>query len=330
VALDIPSAGRFTRSGEDALVSVLILTKDEVSNIGLCLDSVAWSDDVHVLDSLSTDGTPEAARRFGAHVAQRAFDGFASQRNYGLHQLPFRHEWVLILDADERVPEGLAREIRQFARTAPASAAAARIRRRDIWWGRWLRHAQMSPFYVRLVRPRRVRYEREVNEFLAVDGDTVDLSGYFDHYPFSKGLTHWIAKHNMYSDMEAQIVARNAVAHPSLRIALSGRDFNERRLHQKAIFYRMPCRSLVKLAYMLLWRRSFLDGLPGIRYTILICVYQYLIVLKTKELRAADAARNAAAPRTARRAGEPASGDPGHSEGRLPEAEKGGIHEPQR
>jgi len=309
---------------DNAVISVLILTRNEIANIADCLDSVAWSDDVHVLDSLSDDGTAEAARRHGARVVQRAFDGFASQRNYGLHRLPFRHDWLLLLDADERVPPPLAAEMAQFVRDAPLSVAAARMRRRDIWWNRWLRHAQMSPFYVRLVRPHRVRYEREVNEFLAVDGDTAELSCYFDHYPFSKGLAQWIDKHNMYSAMEAQIIARSAVTKPSLRTALFGRDFHERRLHQKAIFYRMPFRATVKLAYLLLWRRAFLDGLPGIRYTILVCFYEYLIVLKTKELKAAAGVRAAATP--------VGSARPQHApaEPVLQEADKGGIHEPQR
>lgn len=267
-------------------VSVLILTKNEQQDLPDCLASVAWSDDIHVLDSESTDATVHIAKEAGAKVTVRPFDGYASQRNFGL-QLPFAHPWVLILDADERIPPDLAAEMREFVKSAPANVAAARMRRRDIWWGRWLKHAQISPLYVRLVRVKRAHYEREINEVLVVDGAIRDLAQAFDHYPFSKGLDHWISKHNAYSRMEAEVIAKGALIRPSWRVALFGSDFNERRVHQKAIFYGMPARPFIKLMYMLLVRRAFLDGWSGIRYSILQAIYEYFIVLKTKEMRSA-------------------------------------------
>ena len=265
-------------------VSVLILTRNEQQDLPGCLASVAWSDDVHVLDSLSTDRTREIAREAGAQVTERAFDGYASQRNAGL-RLPFRHPWLLVLDADERVPPALAREIEAFVQGAGThvDVAAARMRRRDIWWGTWLRRSQISPFYVRLLRPERARYEREINEVLVVEGPIADLAQPFDHYPFSKGLDHWLDKHNTYSRMEAQLILSRSVPQPSWRTALFGADFNERRVHQKAIFYRLPARPLIKLFYMLVWRRGVLDGVAGIRYALLQTIYEYLIVLKVKE-----------------------------------------------
>lgn len=265
-------------------VSVLILTRNEQQDLPGCLASVTWSDDVHVLDSLSTDRTREIARDAGAQVTERAFDGYASQRNAGL-RLPFRHPWLLVLDADERVPPALAQEIQAFVQGAGvhADVAAARMRRRDIWWGTWLRRSQISPFYVRLLRPDRAHYEREINEVLVVDGPIADLAQPFDHYPFSKGLDHWLDKHNTYSRMEAQLILSRSVQQPSWRTALLGADFNERRVHQKAIFYRLPARPLIKLFYMLVWRRGVLDGVAGIRYALLQTIYEYLIVLKVKE-----------------------------------------------
>jgi glycosyltransferase involved in cell wall biosynthesis len=265
-----------------APISVLILTKNEEQDLPGCLQSVIWSDDVHVLDSMSTDATVAIAQCADATVTQRAFDGYASQRNAGL-RLPFRHAWVLVVDADERIPSLLAEEMKRFVANATPEVSAARIRRRDIWWGRWLKHSQISPFYVRLVRLGRVHYEREINEVLVVDGPITDLQEPFDHHPFSKGLDHWLAKHNTYSRMEADLILSGSIIQPSLRAALLGRDFNERRVHQKALFYRMPARPLIKLAYMLLWRRGLLDGMAGIRYAILQAIYEYMIVLKVKE-----------------------------------------------
>ena len=115
-------------------VSVLILTRNEEQDLPGCLASVAWSDDVHVLDSFSEDATVAIARQAGARVTQKAFAGYASQRNAGL-ALPFRHPWVLVLDADERVSAPLVAEMATFVEGAAPGTVAARMRRRDIWWG---------------------------------------------------------------------------------------------------------------------------------------------------------------------------------------------------
>ena len=150
-------------------ISVLILTKNEAHDLPGCLQSVEWSDDVHVFDSLSTDETTQIARASGASVTQRAFDGYAAQRNAALHGLAFKHPWVLILDADERVPASSAEVMAGFVAEAPVSVDACRMRRRDYFLGAWLAHAQISPYYIRLVRPTQVHYEREINEVLKVN-----------------------------------------------------------------------------------------------------------------------------------------------------------------
>ncbi len=267
--------------------SVLILTKNEEQDLPGCLNCVACSDDVHVYDSLSTDRTIEIARAHGARVTQRAFDNYANQRNAALHGLPFKYPWVLILDADERVPAALWREMRAFVGAPLARTAACRMRRRDFLGTSWLKHSQISPYYIRLVQPSRVRYEREVNEVLRVDGGIHDLAQPFDHFPFSKGMRHWLDKHNIYSSMEAKcfLDSHQGRTDFSLRQAFAARDFNERRYHQKELFYRLPLRPLLKFLYVYLWRRGFLDGSAGFTYAALQAIYEYMIVLKTRELR---------------------------------------------
>jgi len=203
-------------------------------------------------------------------------------------QSPFKHPWVLLLDADERITPALQEEMQLFASKAPASVGAARMRRRDLWWGTWLKHAQISPYYIRLIRVGRAHYEREINEILVVNGDVQDLQQHFDHFPFSKGLDHWINKHNTYSRMEAVFISSQMGGDTSWKQALFNKDFNERRRHQKGLFYKMPCRPLIKLGYMLVVRRAFLDGWAGIRYALLQAIYEYFIVLKTKELAASN------------------------------------------
>jgi glycosyltransferase involved in cell wall biosynthesis len=265
-------------------VSVLILTLNEEHDLPGCLDSVAWSDDIHIFDSNSTDRTAEIARSRGATVTTRTFDTYAAQRNAAM-QLPFRHPWVLVLDADERATPELSIEIPRAAAEAPASIDAFRIRRRDFLWGTWLKHAQLTPYYVRLLRVGRVHYTRDINEFVEVDGDTGQLSAPLDHMAFSKGLAHWVAKHNQYSTAEAELLASgDAVRDASLKDAIFARNFHDRRAAQKAIFYRMPARPLLKWLYMMFVRGAVLDGAAGVMYATLQSFYEYLIEVKFREI----------------------------------------------
>ena len=274
------------------MISVLILTKNEEHDLPDCLDSVSWSNDVHVFDSLSEDATVLVARARGARVRLRPFDNYAAQRNAALHELNFRNPWVLILDADERIPEALRAEMLDAIECAPEDVAAFRVRRRDFLGKTWLRRSQLSPWYIRLVRPNRVHYEREVNEILKVQGRIVDLSKPFDHHPFSKGMAHWLTKHNTYSTMEAKYIAQGRASKPPFSVlkAFIESDFNDRRYHQKELFYRLPARPLVKFLLIYIFRAGFLDGRAGLTYAALQAIYEYMIVLKTREL------ANAAAP----------------------------------
>jgi len=268
------------------MISVLILTRNEQQDLPACLASVAWSDDVHVFDSFSVDATVEIARAAGAHVHQRIFDDYAQHRTAALREVPFKHPWLFLLDADERAAPPLAAEMLQAVATAPADVAGFRLRRRDFLFGTWLKHAQISPFYIRLVRHDSAHYTRAINEVLEVKGEIGDLSSPLDHFPFSKGIAQWMDKHNTYSTMEAQLIYRQqGLRNPSLRKALFDSNFHQRRMHQKAIFYRLPFRPVLKFFYMTLVRRAILDGRAGLTYAALQSIYEYLIVLKTDELR---------------------------------------------
>lgn len=267
------------------MISVLILTRNEEQDLPGCLDSVAWSDDVHIFDSFSTDRTVEIARQRGAKVTQRAFDGYATQRNAALQGESFCHEWLLILDADERPTLALVEEMRQ-AVLHPVEGMNAYRLPIDYYLDDFpLKHAQMTSLYLRLVRHKMVRYEREINELLKVEGHIGDMKHPINHYPFSKGMAHWLHKHNTYSTMEAEIVASGQFLEAaSWRIALFGKDFHARRAALKALFYRMPARPLIKWFYLMFLRRAILDGKTGIQYANLQAIYEYMIVLKTREL----------------------------------------------
>jgi glycosyltransferase involved in cell wall biosynthesis len=267
-------------------VSTLILTLNEQINIGECLASLSWCDDIVVLDSLSTDGTRAIAESHGARVVSRAFDNWSAHQNWAVANIEFRHPWVLYLDADERCPPELRDEI--LKRVGPQSPQAAfRVRRKDFFMGTWLQHAQLYPTWlVRLFRPTRIRYERLVNPVAVVDGTTGELQAHINHYPFSHGVSHWIARHNRYSDLEA-IEAAKVLYGESDRAAggrLWSMDPNERRRRLKDLFFRLPARPLVKFLYYYGWRRGFLDGRAGFTYATLQAIYEYMIACKGVEL----------------------------------------------
>jgi glycosyltransferase involved in cell wall biosynthesis len=270
------------------MISVLIVTKNEEQNLPGCLENASWSNDVRVLDSYSTDRTVDIATKWGAVVSQRPFDTFSKQRN-ALIEGPMLNDWFLILDPDERLTPELIEQLQHAAAMAPPEVCAFRVRRRDYFQGTWLKHAQISPFQIRLCRRGQARYIRDVNEIMEVDGKIVDLTGDLDHFPFSKGIGLWLEKHNTYSAFEARIIAAGQHRKNfSLRKAFFEKDFHERRIAQKALFYRMPARPLFRWCYMMFARGAFLDGRAGLAYANLQAIYEYMIVLKTRELIAAD------------------------------------------
>jgi glycosyltransferase involved in cell wall biosynthesis len=267
------------------MISVLILTKNEERDLPGCLESVRWADDIHVYDSHSTDRTVEIARASGAHVSQRDFDNWSAHLNWGLANIPFKHPWVLHLDADERATPELAASIQQAVEN-PGDKIAFRIARRDFWGTQPLKHVVTSPFNIRLFRPDKMQYGRLVNPVSLPDGPVGEIAGYFNHFPFSKGITHWLARHNSYSSLEAQQIAQDRAANQRFRIsqAFLARDRNVRRFHQKELFYRMPARPLLKFLLLYVGKGGFLDGRAGLAYAVLQSLYEYMIVLKTVEL----------------------------------------------
>jgi glycosyltransferase involved in cell wall biosynthesis len=278
------------------MISILILTKNEEQDLPGCLESVSWADDIHVYDSGSTDRTQDIARAAGAHVTQRTFDNWSAHQNWGLAHIAFRHDWVLYIDADERVSPELATGVERAVQN-PGDKVAFRIRRRDFWGDRWLKHVVASSFYLRLFRPAKMRYERLVNPVSIPDGPVAEICSYLDHYPFSKGMTHWLNRHNSYSSLEAQQIAENRALNQSFSVmqALLAKDYNQRRFHQKELFYRLPARPLFKFLLLYIGKRGFLDGAAGFNYALLQAFYEYMIVLKREEKEQGTAVLNRAA-----------------------------------
>jgi glycosyltransferase involved in cell wall biosynthesis len=183
-------------------LSVIVITKNEAAHIGDCLDSVAFADEIVVLDSGSTDDTCDIARARGARVEVTPdWPGFGPQKNRVLALAT--GDWVLSIDADERVTPELAQAIRQ-AVEAPG-AEGYRIARLSNFCGRWIRHSGWWPDYVvRLFRRDAGRFtDTAVHEHVEIQGRTDTLPGHFLHYPYAS-LEVFIDKINRYSTEAAR------------------------------------------------------------------------------------------------------------------------------
>jgi glycosyltransferase involved in cell wall biosynthesis len=266
-------------------VSVLILTLNEEINIGECVDSCRWSDDLVVFDSCSSDRTREIALSKGARVFQRPFDNYAAQRNAALANVTYAHPWVLMVDADERVPAELAAEIAESVRSVNDRVVMFRMRRKDFFLGKWLKRSSGYPtWFGRLVMPGRVHVQREYNEEYLADGDVAHLKAHLHHLPFNKGIDFWFERHNRYSSMEAALTLRMRSA-PVSSFNLFVADALERRRRLKQIAYRMPMRPLMVFIYLYIVRMGMLDGRAGFYFSRMRAAYEMMIDLKIMELK---------------------------------------------
>jgi glycosyltransferase involved in cell wall biosynthesis len=170
-------------------LSVTIITKNEAADVGAALESVAWADERIVVDAESTDDTVAIARRYTDRVSVRAWPGYVDQKNHAASLAA--HDWVLSLDADERVTPALRDSILTALRAEPA-AAAFRIPRVSWHLGRWIRSTDWYPDHqVRLYDRRRARWTgRYVHEGIAADGPVATLTGELQHYPYRDIADH--------------------------------------------------------------------------------------------------------------------------------------------
>ena len=269
------------------MISVLVLTFNEEANLPGCLDSVSFSDDVVVFDSHSSDGTVEVATFRGARVITRSFDDYGSQRQAALEMGNFRHPWLLVLDADERVDSVLAEECAAVAMGRDGGHAGFRIRRKDHFIdGNWIPRSTLYPtWHLRFFKVAGASYERRaVHEHPVVQGTIGRLKGHLLHYSFNKGMEEWREKHIRYAKLEAAealAMTTQAIDWPGILHS----DPARRRRALKALSYRVPLRGPARFAYMMAVRLAFLDGWSGIRYSWMISRYESWIQDNRRALR---------------------------------------------
>lgn len=272
-------------------VSVFVPIKNEAANLPRCLASIAWADEIFVVDSHSTDASAEIAAARGAKVVQFDFNGaWPKKKNWALENLPFGNEWVFLLDADEVLPPEAEQEFAQAIATA-GETAGYWINRRFMFMGKWLRHSYYPNWNLRLFRHALGRYEKltgadtrsgdnEVHEHVIVQGPTGRLRCEMDHYAFPS-VEVFIEKHNRYSNWEARVSADRQLSGGGAQID-SGPV--ERRRKLKEFSQRLPFRPLLRFLYIYLWQKGFLDGREGYYFARLHAVYELLSVAKTYEL----------------------------------------------
>ncbi len=164
-------------------MSVTIVAHNEAARIGACIDSVAWADEIVVVDSGSVDDTPEICRRRGAVLIRHPWRGYAAQKNFAISRA--RHSWIFSLDADERASPALQKEVLSVL-AAESPAEGYRMPRKNIFFGRWLRHGDLWPDYqIRLFRRDAGAFgERSVHEAVLVRGRVGTLSAPLEHYSY--------------------------------------------------------------------------------------------------------------------------------------------------
>ena len=276
-------------------VTVIILTHNEEPNIFDCLRSVAWAEDVIVVDSGSTDAT--LAQAALAHPDVRTFhhpfQDFGDQRNWALDQTAPRHEWVLFLDADERCPPELAKSITDCLSNG-TDVVGYYLCYKNFFLGRWLKHCTRFPTWqLRLLKRGQVRYEKMGHGQREVTAGPLDyIHEPYDHLGFSQGVAHWIARHNTYSSEEIGLLDQLR-QEPLTLSDLWKADHVGRSRCLKRIAARLPFRPLVGFFYLYIWRRGFLDGYAGLMFCLLRLTHEIHMVVKQAEKQAISPQRSA-------------------------------------
>lgn len=278
-------------------VSVLIPAKNEELNLSACLDSVARADEVFVVDSQSGDRTCDIAEEKGANLVQFHFNGKSpKKKNWSLENLPFKNEWVLIVDCDERITPELWDEIAE--KIKDNNYQGYYLNRKVFFLGKWIRHGGKYPDWnLRLFKHKLGRYENLNTEQIANTGDNEvhehvileGKSGYLDndmlHIDF-RDIYEWLARHNRYSNWEARVYYNFLTGQGdqgTIGANLFG-DAVQRKRYLKKIWIRLPFKPLLRFILFYIIRLGFLDGKAGYIYGRLLSQYEYQIGVKLYEL----------------------------------------------
>jgi glycosyltransferase involved in cell wall biosynthesis len=251
-------------------LSAVVITRNEEANIERCLKSLAFCDDIVVVDSCSTDNTVEIARKFTSNVVTRPWSGYAEQKNYA-NSLA-KHDWILSIDADEEVSPELQNEIKQLLNSSP-ELHAYHMPRKTIHFGQWIRYGGWYPNrLVRLFRKSKGTWsDKELHEAWVTEGNAGSLTSDLIHYSFD-GISDQVERNNHYSTLGA------------VKLRREGRNFSTLRLLTK---------SASKFFETYFLKFGFLDGYPGFIISVSAAYSVFLKWAKLWELENERADANA-------------------------------------
>lgn len=243
------------------MISVVILTKNEEKNILDCLEGVVWADEIIILDDFSDDRTLDVIKSFSKHKKIKIYkrnlnNDFSTQRNYALSKVT--KEWVLFLDADERVSDKLREEINALIinKKSNFKYSGFYISRRDVIWGKMLKYGETGNFKIlRLAKKRAGVWYGKVHEEWGIEGEVGELENYLIHYPHQT-IEEFLKEINFYTSIKAKQLYDSKIKG----------SFRDVILYPKAKFI---------LNYFI--RLGFLDGIAGLVFAILMSLHSYLV-----------------------------------------------------
>jgi glycosyltransferase involved in cell wall biosynthesis len=274
-------------------ISILILTLNEAGNLPACLASTACCTDVVVLDSGSTDATVAIARAAGARVFVNPFKNFAQQRNHAHDAIPFRHEWVFHLDADETLTPALIAECAARATSADSTRVDGFfVAPKMMFRGRWIPHCTDFPAWqARFVHVNRFRFVQAGHGQREAPGlKLARLVHSYDHNLSAQTEVEIQAKFRRYAQAEAAAFMASQRSLGELRTAWFSGDALTRRRVLKEASYHLPARGVLRFLYQYVLRGGFMDGSAGLAYCRLLAQYERDIAVEILRLKKATAA----------------------------------------
>ncbi|MCX5776200.1 MAG: glycosyltransferase family 2 protein [Candidatus Firestonebacteria bacterium] len=241
-------------------ISVVIITHNEESNIKRCLQSVAFAEEIIVIDSFSRDDTVKIAAAFTSNIIKRNWEGFSKQKNYGISRA--KNEWILSIDADEVLSEDLRLEIKDLQKTRHSGFY---IKRKPFFMGKFIKHCGWYPDrQLRLFKKSAGRFDEKklVHEGVLLKGSKGNLKNELLHFPYSS-IGGYFEQFNKYTSLAAQQYLKD------------GREFSRAGL----VF--SPLATFIKMYFL---RRGFLDGFAGFCICVLSSCYNFVKYAKLWEL----------------------------------------------
>lgn len=229
--------------------SAVILTKNAEDKVRNCLESIKWADEIVIIDGFSTDSTINICREYDAKIVQRQFHGFDKERNAGIEHSS--GDWILQLDADDVVTEGMQQAVERVIGNAENKYVAYKFRRQNFFLGKPMRHGGWYHYSAHFFRKGKAYYKGSIHETLIVDGKMGKLEEIVEHYPFNS-ISEFVDRQNRYTGLQAQRM-------------LSEFGIRDERFIKKSLLNK-TCKTFWKLYIK---KRGFLEGMHGFVFAVL-------------------------------------------------------------